>query len=124
MKNLRDFISKCEDEKILHRIKAEVDVKFELSHTAKINEEAGGPVLLFENPKGYDMPVLISGCTTPEKLAIILGQDTGKSMCDLSRGWMESTTKQLIPPKVIDNPPVMETIIEGDDVNVNAYPAP
>ncbi len=124
MKDLRDFISKCEDEKMLHRIKAEVDVKFELSHTAKINEEAGGPVLLFENPEGYDIPVLISACTTPEKLAVILGQDTDKSMCDLSRGWMESTTKQLIKPKIVDDPPVMETIIEGDDVNVNNYPAP
>ncbi|MCP4297056.1 MAG: phenylphosphate carboxylase subunit beta [Proteobacteria bacterium] len=124
MKSLRDFIDKCDEEGMLHRIKAEVDVKYELSHTAKINEEAGGPVLLFENAKGYDMPVCISACTTPEKLALILGQEKGKPMAQLSKGWMESTTKQMIPPVEVSNPPVMETIIEGDDINVNNYPAP
>jgi 4-hydroxy-3-polyprenylbenzoate decarboxylase len=109
MKDIRDFIAKCEEEGILHRIKAPVDVNLELSHTAKINEEAGGPVLLFENLKGYDIPVLISACTTPKKMAVILGQPTDYSMCQLSREWMKLTTKELIKPQAIDTPPVMST---------------
>jgi len=36
MKDIRDFIAKCEEEGILHRIKAPVDVNLELSHTAKL----------------------------------------------------------------------------------------
>ena len=71
MKDIRDFVANCEAEGILHRIRAPVDVHLELSHTAKINEEAGGPVLLFENVKGFDIPVLISACTTPKKMAVI-----------------------------------------------------
>ncbi|MBF0549625.1 MAG: phenylphosphate carboxylase subunit beta [Deltaproteobacteria bacterium] len=124
MKDIRDFIAKCEQEGILHRIKAPVDVHLELSHTAKINEEAGGPVLLFENVKGFNMPVLISACTTPKKMAVILGQPTDKTMCQLSREWMKLTTKELIPPKVVSNPPVMENVITGDAINVNKFPAP
>jgi len=124
MKDIRDFIAKCEEEGILHRIKAPVDVNLELSHTAKINEEAGGPVLLFENLKGYDIPVLISACTTTKKMAVILGQPSDYSMCQLSREWMKLTTKELIKPRTIDAPPVMENVIEGKDVNVNNFPAP
>jgi len=124
MKYIRDFIAKCEEEGILHRIKAPVDVNLELSHTAKMNEEAGGPVLLFENLKGYDIPVLISACTTPKKMAVILGQPSDFSMCRLSREWMKLTTKELIKPRMVDSPPVMENVIEGKDVNVNKFPAP
>jgi phenylphosphate carboxylase beta subunit len=124
MKDIRDFIAKCEEEGIFHRIKSPVDVHLELSHTAKINEEAGGPVLLFENLKGYNIPVLISACTTPKKMAVILGQSTDYSMCQLSREWMKLTTKELIKPRLITNPTVMENIIEGQDINVNKFPAP
>ena len=124
MKDIRGFIAKCEEEGILHRIKAPVDVNLELSHTAKINEEAGGPVLLFENLKGYDIPVLISACTTPKKMAVILDQPSDYSMCQLSREWMKLTTKELVKPRAIDAPPVMENVIEGKDVNVNKFPAP
>jgi len=74
MKDIRDFVANCEAEGILHRIRAPVDVHLELSHTAKINEEAGGPVLLFENVKGFDIPVLISACTTPKKMAVTVIQ--------------------------------------------------
>lgn len=124
MKNIRGFIARCEDEGILHRIKAPVDVHLELSHTAKINEEAGGPVLLFENLKGFDIPVLISACTTPKKMAVILEQPTDLSMCQLSREWMRLTTKELIKPRLINNPPVKENIINGKEINVNKFPAP
>ena len=60
MKDVRDFIAKCEEEGILQRIKAEVDWDLEASHIAKLNEERKGPALLFENIKGYDSPLLMS----------------------------------------------------------------
>jgi len=42
MRDLRDYIAKCEQEGELHRIKAEVDWDLELSHIAKLNEERKG----------------------------------------------------------------------------------
>ena len=60
MKDLRDFIQKCEEEGELARIKPEVDWYLELSHIAKLNEEKSGPALLFENVKDYNSPVLTS----------------------------------------------------------------
>ena len=83
MKDLRDYIAKCEEEGLLHRIKAEVDWDLELSHIAKLNEEKKGPVLLFENVKDYDTPVMTSACTTPEKLALIMGMPRESNLTQL-----------------------------------------
>ncbi len=57
MKSMRDFIELAEKEGELKRITAEVDWNLELSHIAKLNEEAQGPALLFENVKDYDTPL-------------------------------------------------------------------
>lgn len=36
---------------------------------------AGGPALLFENPKGYGIPVLANLFGTPERVALGMGQE-------------------------------------------------
>lgn len=59
-KGTREYISKLEQNNDIRRIKREVDWNVELIHTAKITEEKGGPALLFENVKDYDIPVLTS----------------------------------------------------------------
>jgi 4-hydroxy-3-polyprenylbenzoate decarboxylase len=124
MRELQDFINKCEQEGELHRIKAEVDWNLELSHIAKLNEERKGPALLFENVKDYDIPVLTSAFTTPRRLAIGLGMPLNYSMCDMARAWMKLTTKELMKPKLVDSGPVCETIITGDDVDITKLPVP
>ncbi|GAH99781.1 unnamed protein product [marine sediment metagenome] len=86
MKNLRDWIEACEKEGELKRIKAEVDWNLELSHIATFNERKRGPALLFENVKGYDIPVVISASSTPKRMAITLGMPTTYSMCEMSLG--------------------------------------
>ena len=58
-----------------------------------------------ENVKGYDIPVITSAFTTPQKLAIALGMPTTLSMTDMAREWMQLTTKKLIPPKTVSTGP-------------------
>jgi 4-hydroxy-3-polyprenylbenzoate decarboxylase len=122
--DIRTYIAALEANGLLHRVKAEVDWKFELCHISKVNEEAKGPGLLYENVKGYDIPVFTSAFTTPERIAVALEQDPSLSMCQLSRKWMELTTKGLIKPTFVDNPPVLENTIEGDAIDLEAFPAP
>lgn len=124
MKDLRDFIVKCEAEGELYRVKAEVDWNLELSHVAKKKEEAGGPALLFENVKGYKIPVLTSAFTKTKRMAIALGQPLNYSMHQLSREWMGLVTKELIKPKFVKKAPLMENIIVGDKINLLDFPAP
>jgi len=122
--DLRDFINACDQHGLLHRVDAEVDWKFELAHISKVNEEAKGPALLYQNVKGYKTPAFTSAFTTPARMAIALEQDPSLSMCQLSRKWMELTTKKNVKPKLVNNPPVMENIIEGDDIDVEMFPVP
>ncbi|MDM8544365.1 phenylphosphate carboxylase subunit beta [Desulfococcaceae bacterium HSG9] len=123
MKDMRDFIAKCEEEGVLHRITAEVDWDLELSHIAKLNEEQSGPALLFENVKDYDSPVIISVCTTTERLALIMGMPKDSSLTDLYGGWAEKGETK-IPPKWVDSAPCKENIIMGDDVDLFKFPVP
>jgi len=126
MKDMRGWIAACEKEGEVHRIKAEVDWNLEMSHVARLNESKKGPALIFENVKGYDIPVLASAFTTPKRLAITLGLPTSYSMCDMARTWMEKTSKgELVKPvEVKKNTPVMEQIVEGDKINLFNFPAP
>jgi phenyl-phosphate phosphatase/carboxylase subunit beta len=90
--DIRSYIAALEANGELHRVKTEVDWKFELCHVSKVNEEQKGPALLYENVKGYDIPVFTSAFTTSKRLAICLEQDPALSMCQLSKKWMELTT--------------------------------
>jgi 4-hydroxy-3-polyprenylbenzoate decarboxylase len=124
MKDLREWIEACEKGGELKRIKAKVDWNLELSHIATLNERKRGPALLFENVKGYDIPVVISAFSTPKRMAITLGMPTTYSMCEMSREWMRIITKGLIKPVEVKDGPVMEQVIEGDKVNLFDFPAP
>ncbi len=123
MKDLRDFIAKCEEEGQLHRIKAEVDWDLELSHIAKLNEEKKGPALLFENVKGYDWPIITSTCTTTERLAIIMGMPKETPLVELMRHWVEIGSRK-IPPKVVGTGPCKENKMVGDKVDLFKFPVP
>ncbi len=123
MKSMRDFIEAAEKEGLLKRIKAEVDWDLELSHIAKLNEEKGGPALLFENVKGYDSPVITSVCTTTQRLALIMGEPLDSTLVDLMRVWVEKN-ENSIPPKWVDSGPCKENIMMGDDVDLYKFPVP
>ncbi len=125
MKDLRDFIKVVEEKGQLARVKAEVDWNLELSHIAKLNEEKGGPALLFENVKGYDSPVLTSAYTTTQRLAIAMRAPLESSLVDLMRIWVERTKpEKLIPPKWVDTGPCKENKMEGDEVDLTKFPVP
>ena len=122
--DIRSYIAALDANGELHRVKTEVDWKFELCHVSKVNEEQKGPALLYENVKGYDIPVFTSAFTTSRRLAIALEQDPSLSMSQLAKTWMELTTKKMVKPVFVDNPQVKENIIEGDAVDINMFPSP
>lgn len=56
--DLRDFLTLLEQQGELKRISLPVAPHLEITEIADRTLRAGGPALLFENPKGYTMPVL------------------------------------------------------------------
>jgi 4-hydroxy-3-polyprenylbenzoate decarboxylase len=122
--DIRNFIALCEEEGEFKRLKAEVDWDLELSHIAKLSEEKGGPLLFFENVKGYDTPVVTSIFSKPSRLALTLGMSKQSSIFEMAKMWTEVAKKGGIPPKLVKSGPIMENIKTGDDVDILSFPIP
>ena len=121
--DLRGYISLCEKEGELKRIKPEVDWNLEMSHIAKLNEENAGPALLFEKVKGYPSQVISSVCTTTSRLALIMGMPKNTSLVELMREWVKRTHNK-IPPKWVASGPCKENVLKGDQINLLKFPVP
>ncbi len=74
--NLREFIAKLEKERELKRISLEVDPVLEIAAFADRSVKQGGPALLFENPKGSRIPVLINSYASMRRMEIALEVDS------------------------------------------------
>ena len=78
--DLREFIDFLEQRGELKRITVEVDPNLEMTEICDRTLRAGGPALLFENPKGFDIPVLGNLFGTPERVAMGMGQESLSAM--------------------------------------------
>jgi 4-hydroxy-3-polyprenylbenzoate decarboxylase len=70
--DLREFVRALEKEKELKRISFEVDPVLEITEFADRSVKNGGPALLFEKPKGSDVPVLINAFASERRMQIAL----------------------------------------------------
>ena len=69
-KDMRGYLDLLESHGLLHRIKAEVDLKHEVGAITARSLERGGPALLFENVKDYPgMPLVSNIMSSPEQVA-------------------------------------------------------
>ena len=96
-KDLRDFIASLEAQGELKRITTEVDPYLEMTEICDRTLRAGGPALLFENPKGYDTPVLANLFGTPKRVALGMGAESVESLRDV--GHLLASLKEPEPPK-------------------------
>ncbi|MGM0552344.1 MAG: 4-hydroxy-3-polyprenylbenzoate decarboxylase [Pseudomonadota bacterium] len=139
--DLRDFVDGLEQRGLLRRIYHEIDPDLEMTEIADRVLRAGGPALLFENPKGSDIPVLANLFGTPERVAMGMGEDSVEALREIGR--LLAFLKQPDPPKglkaaweqlpvfrkVLDMAPkktrgaaCQRHVIEGDAVDLSALP--
>lgn len=140
-KDLRDFIEKLEQRGELKRVSHEIDTELEMTEIADRTLRAGGPAILFENPKGSTIPVLANLFGTPERVAMGMGQasvgalrEVGKLLAYLKEPEPPKGIKDLweklpvfkqvlnMPAKVLKKAPCQENVIEGADVDLNWLP--
>jgi len=139
-KNLREFISALEKEGELIRISQPVDPVLEITEiTDRVSKmHGGGKALLFENPKGSKMPVLINAFGSYRRMAMAMGcKDIGeaaeringflemKGMPKTFSGKMNLLGKLLdlskIPPKLVNRGPCQEIVLK-DNVKLSDLP--
>ena len=98
-KDLRDFIAQLEVRGELKRVRAPVDPKLEMTELCDRVLKAGGPALLFEQPKGDfrgphggTIPVLGNLFGTPQRVARAMGvegDDWRGALREIGRsGWV------------------------------------
>ena len=69
-RDIREFTAALERQGELKRVQAEVDPNLEIAELADRAVKRGGPALLFENPKGSSVPLLINAYASMSKMEI------------------------------------------------------
>ncbi len=96
-RDLRDFIAQLEQRGELKRVAAEVDPRLEMTEIADRVLRAGGPALLFENPKGHSVPVLANLFGTVRRVALGMGEEDPARLREI--GQLLAYLKEPEPPK-------------------------
>ncbi len=140
-KDLREFIAALEKRGWLKRISAEVDAELEITEiTDRVSKKTGpgNVALLFENVKGYHMPVLMNAFGSYERMALALGVEKLDNIAEEIRNLLrlpyisfshKMDLVSLIPmaknainfPKYVSHAPCQE-VIERDNPSLDALP--
>ena len=133
--DLREFIQKLESEGELARIKHEVSPILEMTEIADRTVKAGGKALLFERPKGYDIPVLMNAFGTEKRMKLALEverlEEIGERLVELTKirpsslldglkslGALKDITSFM--PKKVKKGPCKEVVM--DEPNLKKFP--
>ncbi len=139
--DLRDFMSLLEQRGELRRIRVEVDPRLEMTEISDRVLRAGGPALLFECPRGHDVPVLTNLFGTPHRVALGMGEDSVQALREVGRllamlkepdppkGMRDAWDKLPMYRKVLDmapkerrSAPCQQVVHEKDDVDLSCIP--
>ena len=147
--DLREWIAALERAGELKRIKTEVDPILEIAEiTDRVSKSCiagegaratrtGGPALLFENPKGSEIPVLINQFGSERRMRMALEVDSLDEVADRIRQFMDVKSPQgfldkvkMLPmlaemgkffPKTVSSGPCKENI-RRDNFSLNHLP--
>src|SRR5205809_6279167 len=138
MQDLREWISLLEREGELVRVAAEVDPDLEVTEIVDRTVKAGGPALLFENPKGARQPLLINQFGTERRMCLAFGAErlddvAGKvagvlemqppsGLLEKVRGLQKLKSIADSLPQTVRRGAVQEVVLHGDDVDLGLLP--
>lgn len=112
-KDLREFLDYLEQRGELKRITHPVDPHYEMTEISDRTLRAKGPALLFENPLGYEFPVLTNLFGTPERVAMGMGRQHVKELRDVGQ-WL-AYLKEPEPPRglkeLIEKLPIFKQVL-------------
>ncbi len=138
LRDLRDWIALLEREGELVRIAADADPDLEITEIVDRVVKAGGPALLFENPRGSEHSLLINQFGTErrmclafgaptldavaEKLSDVLEMQPPKSIREKVRGLKKLKSIADSPPKVVSKGECQEVVFTGGEVDITHLP--
>ena len=140
-RDLRDFIAQLEARGELRRIRYPANPNLEITEICDRTLKSQGPALLFENPKGYSIPLLGNLFGTPHRVALGMGEESVESLREVGKllaflkepdppkGMKDAFSKLPIfkqvlnmNPRELKNAACQETILQGIDIDLGRYP--
>ncbi|MGR9115446.1 MAG: 4-hydroxy-3-polyprenylbenzoate decarboxylase [Gammaproteobacteria bacterium] len=140
-RDLRDFIKQLEKQGELKRIQYAADPYLEITEICDRTLKQEGPALLFEQPKGYSVPLLGNLFGTPHRVAMGMGAESVTALREIGellaylkepeppKGMKDAMEKLPVfkqvlnmAPKVVKSPHCQEVVLEGDDIDLSRYP--
>jgi 4-hydroxy-3-polyprenylbenzoate decarboxylase len=135
--DLRDWIALLEREGELVRVSAEVDPHLEVTEIVDRTVKAGGPALLFENPRSTH-PLLINQFGTERRMCLALGVERlddvaarledvlemqpPQGLVDKVRGLKKLKSIADSMPQTTRRGPAQQVVLTGDDVDLARLP--
>ena len=117
MASLRSFLDALPDEEILV-VDEEVDLDYSPTALVLALEEAKSfPVVRFNRPKGYDVPVIANIFSSRDRIARIAGVDPG----GFNAAWTRALGR-LMPPEIVASGPVQERIVLDNECDAGSLP--
>lgn len=140
-KDLRSFLAQLESKGELKRVTTKISPYLEMTEICDRLLKTGGPAILFENPKGHNIPVLGNLFGTSRRVAMGMGQESVESLRkvgelltylkepDPPKGFKDTwdklpVLKQVLNmvPKVLSSAPCQDIVWEGKDVDLCKLP--
>src|SRR5574342_856599 len=118
--DLRDYLKVLEEKGKLFRISKEVDKDWELSAVAKLVfrkiPDERRPALLFENVKGFSVPV-VTGVLGASREVYAIALETELNFEEIFRRWSRAQTQPIAPVRVSSGP-CQEITYQGEEVDL------
>jgi 4-hydroxy-3-polyprenylbenzoate decarboxylase len=137
-RDLREWIALLEREGELVRVATEVDPNLEITEIVTRTVRARGPALLFEHPKGSELPLLINQFGTERRMCLAFGVDSldevaarlgevlelqpPEGLAAKVRGLRTLKSIADSRPKLVRRGASQEVVLRGDDVDLRRLP--
>ncbi|MDQ5921810.1 MAG: 4-hydroxy-3-polyprenylbenzoate decarboxylase [Pseudomonadota bacterium] len=140
--DLREFITELEHLNELKRIIQPVSPQLEMAEFCSVVLKNNGPAILFENPVGFNMPVLGNLFGSVRRVSLAMGREDisqlrelGQFLADIKepqppKGIKDALSKipmlkqlyNMLPKLVGSGAPVHENILTKDEVDLSSLP--
>ena len=140
-KDLREFLAQLESKGELKRITTEVSPYLEMTEICDRLLKSEGPAVIFESPKGHNIPVLGNLFGTPKRVAMGMGQESVETLREIGKllAYLKEPDppkglkdmwdklpilKQVLnmAPKILTSAPCQDIVWEGNDVDLYKLP--
>jgi 4-hydroxy-3-polyprenylbenzoate decarboxylase len=135
--DFQQYLARLDKEGELRRISYPLDPYLEITEVADRLVKSGGPAIVVEKPKGFDIPVAINTMATRKRMSLALGVDDYEVFAEEIRELLKPELPEGIldklkalpkfahafhPPKTVGRGICQEVVMEGGQVDLGKFP--